>query len=271
MISRFFSWWFGELAALLPAGSGGGSGNTGRVLVIESDDDELRVHVEGARGRSRTVGIGDANRVHDAVQQVAATLDPSRTRVQVRLPAKLALSTRQSLPLSAEENLREVLGFEMDRLTPFRSNDVYFSYDVESRDRARQNLEVNLKVVRRKLVDPLLSALEPWSLSPASIGNARRRVESDDDQVCLDFAPTSFRQRSSSGVNGVLALLVLALAAYAVYLPIQAQREYREDLEQQLQAARIEAAEATQVREQLELAGTAALTLANAKASRPSN
>ena len=40
------------------------------------------------------------------------------------------------MPAATEENLPQVLSFEMDRLTPFRSDEVYFDHRVVGRDRA---------------------------------------------------------------------------------------------------------------------------------------
>jgi general secretion pathway protein L len=216
------------------------------------------------------VARGDARRIRDVVQEVAAALDPARTRVQVRVPGSLALSTRPSLPLAAEENLREVLGFEMDRLTPFRSSDVFFAFDVVARDRVKQLIQVQLAVVRRSLVDPLLAGLEQWSLNAAAYVPGPGRGIERGEAVCLDFTPASFRQRSASALNAVLGVVVVALAAYAVYLPVKAQREYRLSLDQALLDARLEAAQAIKVREQLDLGAAAGRTVADAKAARPS-
>lgn len=270
MISRFFSWWFAELASLLPASWRGGARNDGRLLVIALNDDRVLVTAEGARGTRQVVPRGDPERIRNAVHDVAATLDPVRTRVQLRLPADLALTTEPSLPLAAEENLREVLGFEMDRLTPFRAQDVFFSFGVLARDRALQSLQVRLDVVRRSVVDPLLAGIEAWSLIPSPQGLGRAKADAEADQVYLDFAPADFRQSSSRVLNSVLVAVVLGLAVLAVYLPVREQSEYRAFLDDELKAARREAAEAMQVRDQLDLESSAAATLASAKGTRPS-
>lgn len=269
MISRFFSWWFGELSSLLPSMGGGSSATRGRVLTITAGEDNIQVGVEGARGRPRLVAPGDNNRLREAVQELSASLDPSRTRVQVRIPHSQALVTFPSLPMAAEENLREVLGFEMDRLTPFRSSDVYYAYQVKSRDRVSQQIQVALQVVRRNVVDPLIAGLGNWSLSPASSTLAADNPMGDD-VVCLDFTPARFRERSSNVLNAALALVVVALAAVAVYLPVKSQQDYRVALDKSLQEARADAAAALKVREELDLESKAAQILSSAKGARPS-
>ena len=270
IISRFFSWWMGELTALFPASKKSTTANSGRLLVLELRGDDVRIGVEGGRGARAVVPRGDSKRLLEAVQEIAATLDPSRTRVQVRVPAAQALCTTPSLPLAAEENLREVLGFEMDRLTPFRVDDVYFSFDVQHRDRDAQRLDVDLCVVRRSLVAPLLAGLEGWTLAPSVRGLGRGKGESLEEQVLLEFTPGSFRRSATGKLNLVLAVTAAMLAALAIYLPLSSQAEYRGHLERQLDDAKKEAAQAIQVREQLELETSAARILANARGGRPS-
>ena len=57
---------------------------------------------------------------------------------------------RVTMPAATEENLRQVLGFEMDRLTPLRADEVYFDYRVVSRDAAAGQIAVQLAVARAR-------------------------------------------------------------------------------------------------------------------------
>jgi general secretion pathway protein L len=268
MIARFFSWWFAELASFLPRGGRAGGGRHGRMLLVELTGETVRVVVEGGRGRAQDIPRGDAAALRAALSRTAQGLDPGRTRVQVRVPARVALQTNPTLPLAAEENLLEVLGFEMDRLTPFRASDVYFSYQVTSRDRARQSLNVDLSVVRRSVVDPMLQGLEGWDLGPAAPAGVDAVPGTEGAPVSLDFVSSRYHEPSASRVNTVLAAMVLALAVAAVVLPLRQQAGYRIALDEQLRAARAEAARSLQVREELELEARAAEILAGAKGTR---
>ena len=51
------------------------------------------------------------------------------------LPADKVLTRTLTLPLATEENLREVLAFQMDRQTPFTVEQVYYDYGVVARGR----------------------------------------------------------------------------------------------------------------------------------------
>ena len=76
-----------------------------------------------------------------------------RGRARVALGPDEALVRRVTMPAATEENLRQVLEFEMDRLTPFRADEVYFDYRVVSRDVAAGQLVIQLAVARREAVD----------------------------------------------------------------------------------------------------------------------
>ena len=54
------------------------------------------------------------------------------------------------MPRAVEENLAGMLNFEMDRHTPFRAEDVFFTQRVISRDRASEKIAVELVVVPKR-------------------------------------------------------------------------------------------------------------------------
>ena len=132
----FCAWWQGELAALVPAPL--------RRLCSERRD----LLVLDDSGPAPVVC-----RLRAGVCEAVAR--PRSGRLLVRLPAQQALRQTVELPLAAEENLREVLRFEMARLTPFTAEQVYFGARVLRRDAAARSLAVDLAVARRAPVDRL--------------------------------------------------------------------------------------------------------------------
>ena len=74
-----------------------------------------------------------------------------------------------TLPLAAERDLARVLGYEMDRLTPFRADEVFFSAAIAGRDRARGQLRARLFLVPRAAVAPLLALLREAGAPPPEL------------------------------------------------------------------------------------------------------
>ena len=82
-----------------------------------------------------------------------------RDNLFLGIPGNKVIFKRIALPAPTEENLKEVLGYEMDRYTPFALEDVYFDYKVVARDEAHDSIQVLLMVVKKAVVDYYLTLL----------------------------------------------------------------------------------------------------------------
>ncbi len=71
------------------------------------------------------------------------------------------------LPAAARTDLPRVLRYEMDRLTPFAADDVFFSHRLLEHDRARGQLRVELALAARSRVTPALDRLAASGIAPA--------------------------------------------------------------------------------------------------------
>ena len=73
------------------------------------------------------------------------------------------------LPLAVEENLGSALNYEMDRLTPFSLDAIYFDYYILKRFPARNQLYLMLIVVKKEVVDNYLNLLKKIGVRPRGI------------------------------------------------------------------------------------------------------
>jgi len=265
MLSQFLKWWYAQLAALFGMAPGTQSRDHGDFLCLRLEADQLRVGTR-LRGRYRPLAelAVDADGRLAGLPGAVAHVDPVHTRCRVVVPADKVLARELELPLAAEENLHEVLRFEMDRQTPFRATEVYFDYRILKRDSAAQKLWVYLQVARRTLVDNLIAHLGHWDLRPVH----SRAPAPQEGELTLEFEPGVFRERTSGGLNLLLAALVLALAATAVLVPLQNQHQLRSELQTRLAAARLSAAQAIKIRDVLDSRIEADSILHTAKFSR---
>lgn len=228
--------------------SDGSSRELGRVERAQDGDDGRGPGAEGAAS---------------AVSAVIAGLRPERTRCEVSLPRNMVLTKEITLPLAAEENLHDVLAFEMERQTPFRPRDVYFDYDVLERDTKAQNLRIDLHVARRRVVDEALKLLESWDLAP--VQNFNHDASASANKVTMCFLSRRYQTRSATRLNVFLAVLVAGLAVAAVLIPLRDQREYLQQLEGQLEEAETSAAAAIAVEEQVKAFRTQVVFLGERK------
>lgn len=105
------------------------------------------------------------------LQREAAELGPPLP-IWVSLPEGLLLEKQLSLPLAAERELARVVGYEMDRETPFSADEVYWDSTIEQRDRANGKLKLRLSLVPRAPLQRLVVALQRAGMAPVGLDAA---------------------------------------------------------------------------------------------------
>lgn len=190
-------WWTAELAALLPR----------RAVLI--------------RGRPVAALVGAQSLVLSGAPDnaVMARLplplpadvhlpDLAGRPAELRIAAASVLRTTLRLPAAAEENLRQVIAYEMDRETPFKAEDVRFDTRVTARE-GRQ-IRVDVLIVPKPLAERAMAAATRLQLSVV-----RLTVDGEDaaafDLRNEDERPTARRpSRLLLGLTGALAAALLA-------------------------------------------------------------
>ena len=224
-LQSFWRWWTGELAQAMPERLAAFGGVT-RVphLAIEGDEVVMVEPQLTQGGQSRVSLVGDAARVSSAVAMLLARGGETRRRARLALAHREVLLRRISMPAATEENLGQVIGFEMDRLTPFKAEDVYFDYKVLSRDQAAATLSVLLAVSRRDFVDPRLARLRELGVSVQGVA-----VHGDPAAAGVDLLPHEQRgereNRSERTLRFTLIAVVLALLFAVLAYPVWRKRE----------------------------------------------
>jgi general secretion pathway protein L len=144
-----------------------------------------------------------------------AKLSRARRVVALRLPATLLLRLRVKLPLADEPDLDSVLRRQMDRITPFRPDEIFWSWRINRRDRARDLLEVTVCLVPRALLEPGLTALAGAGITPTrlEIGQAGEVSE------VVNVPPPAGHTRSGHRAKVLLVAFCGALAVVALVLP----------------------------------------------------
>jgi general secretion pathway protein L len=153
-------WWLGELGALIPSAVKTALG--GRAAPIFVTVDTTTIAVADAAG----VALGQFV-AHPAGSLPAALAHrvAEAGSVILLLPDSDVLRRVIDLPLTAERELRAAMFFEIDRQTPFASDQTYHRYRVEKRDLARKRLRVALAVTPRATADAALNALDANGVS----------------------------------------------------------------------------------------------------------
>ena len=222
---RFWRWWSSELMALVPERFTAGAG---RVPVVAFENGfVVLLEPAGADGASDRVEIAglDAAQAAAKVRALVERVGETRGRIRVALAPHEALLRRVTMPAATEENLASVLGFEMDRLTPFRADEVYFDHRIVGRDTAAGVLTVLLAVARRDLVEARISGARALGLA---VHGVAVREDGGRTAPSLDVLPRTERgepekPRERLAKQGLVAAAVLLFLA-ALMVPVLAKR-----------------------------------------------
>ena len=216
-----------------------------RLILQVSDGEILALHrdAEGTRGLGRC-----SLQVPDAEMLLEDSPTSAWDQVVLCLPADEVLSRTLSLPAAAEANLHQVVGFELDRFTPFTPEQVYYDARVVERNPAVKRLQVALTVALRPMVDSLLERIAKMGIQPDSISV----IDADGSVNLLPPEKRPRRNRAKYRFQWILAALMLVLLLVAAAVPLWQQRALVISLLPKVQAAQVRAERILALREQLQ-------------------
>ncbi len=208
MLAEFLDWWGAQLRTLVPAGPAGGAD---ALIVDASQPDTLDV-LRRRRGVAQRVVQVRQDAAGAPGLRAALNGRPRGEPVRLRIAPAIVLERAVTLPLAAERDLTRVLGYEMERLTPFAASEVIWDYAVVQRDRARGRLALRLTMVPRAAVDATIALLRDQGGAPdaleAALPDGTRVLKLVQEQS--SGRRLAITARSLAAAAACLAVLVLA-------------------------------------------------------------
>jgi general secretion pathway protein L len=255
-LPRFFAWWGGELLSFLPASWRAALAEGRESLLMHIADNQLVLRREAARGATEFGQIDlsqDTDVQRSDFQRLRARIDEPQLRQFFCVPDARVLRRSLNLPAAAEDNLRQVLGFEMDRQTPFKADQVYFDYVVRGRDVAGRQLLVDLVVMPRAAFD---EELAPISQLGIALDGVDCWIDSaGSHRLGVNLLPPERRSRRSHQrlwINLGLAALAVILALGVAARTVTNRQVALENMTNEVQAAQLEAKQVAALRKTLE-------------------
>ncbi len=224
LIISFLGWWRGELSALVPQRLRLLFLPSRKVLVLEPSDH--RVVLRLFRGQKcRTLGEvqrGDEKLIalRLAIGRLIRKINLRRTEIALRLPTKESLNRTIVLPWLAESEVRSALLFQIDRFTPYSTEDVCFDYRISARDPESKRLTVELTMIPRSVVESNLTLAEAWGLRPDIVDVLDDRPDAPPRLNLLSDAPAPGASKALRMLNAALATTAVILLALAIYVPV---------------------------------------------------
>lgn len=166
------------------------------------------------------------------------------------LPAAAVLRRPLRVPAAAAERLRDVVGFEIDRQTPFDASQV--SFDVRELGALDDGqLQVELVVIPRRQLDQWAEHVGSWSHALAGVDV----VDAHGQPLDVNLLPLAQRQNTRdpmARVNLLMALGAVVLLALAGTQLLDNRRAAADALRAQVDAAARDARQVAAQRQQLQ-------------------
>jgi general secretion pathway protein L len=264
----FLRWWASELAPLVPSGARNAVARRRLRPVLAFDDHAATLWRPAMRDgvlameEASTVALdGDPAAVaaagRHAMEALARAMPGGAAgapRVRLAIPPRAVLRRTITLPAAVEENLRQAIGYDLDRLTPFKADELYYDAVVVARDAARGTIDVEFAAVRRPVVDAAIAHATAWG---AEIRSASPDAPAASQVSRLNLLPEEARAIPAPWKRWQfwvpIALLAL-VAGIAVVLPLWQKRELAISIINRAEVARQSAAVSERLRGELERA-----------------
>lgn len=207
-VGRFFTWWGGELAALVPAALRQALVRGAQLRVLEFSATGIRIcEYRGKQARELgNVSLADLDDGLNPATAQAQRLARKAVKTAILLPSEQALYKVLTLPVMAAADLRDALAFQIERQTPFSPDDVYFDYRVRERDADAKRVSIELVVAPRTAVERAVSTARRLGFDPSVVGVDELN---GGDPLAFNLLPRSM----ASGTRNYRPLLALVLIA----------------------------------------------------------
>ncbi len=266
-LPAFLDWWFGQLRALLPTRWQAALRTERAWIEIEPVPGGVDLRLPGQAGEAReAVRADSAEAVAEIVERFAHEARDAR-RVLLLPPARV-LRRILPLPAAARERLQSVLGFELDRQTPFKPDQVHFDAKVRGEEAGGKQIRVEIALVPRSRLDEALAALGPLAATLDAVdvrGLEGRRAG-------FNLLPPERRVRRANlwlWINTGLVVAFLLLLLLAMNQTLANREAALARLDAEVETQRAEARAVNQFRRGLDEAVEGANFLAVRRAQQP--
>lgn len=265
----FLQWWGGELRELLPVRWRGWFGSGADWHLLQHSGAQWTLRRSGQREPLASWSEADdaaAGDMHAAPAALAAALrgvDPEDRRLALLLPQAAVLRRPLTLPLAARDNLLQVVGFEMDRQTPFSVAQVYYAVRELDTPAGPGRFNAELVAVTRGTVDPLLDRLREQGVSIDAVDLAQA-----DGRLGINLLPpeqTPRHVRPRRRLNLMLAAACVLLLGLLLGIWLHNRQAALDHMQADVESMRGDAQRVASLRQQLQDNAGAAGFLAQRK------
>jgi len=266
----FWRWWGSELAGLVPGFLARLMSRERQGLVLSAGNGGFQLLHEraGRRANEAPKLLAGPGPLPDLAGVLAKQVSRApKTLVIIRLRWADCLTRQVSFPRQARDKLRSILELDIERVTPFRRDELYFDHAVAATRGADGRLDVLQVMAERGLVDSLLDQVRAQGVEVGQVdcwsADGKTPLAIDLLGPAAGSRPVNSAPRSS--ITWALAALALAFAGGATLLDFDRYETALAALETDIQASQKEEIRLRRNREGLLSAQSAANQLLQRK------
>ena len=240
---HFARWWVDELAGLLPKRLNAPATEVALVLAPSADLNAATLAIQSGRQRQPLgrFALAEPETAAQALRSagVLRAVRAGHMPVVLRLPQRLVSRQQLELPIAAQADLEEAVGYDLDRRTPFSREHAVFAVRLIRLEPARKRLIAEVVVTPRATLDRALQAARALGLEPNRVDAADETGDAASGDL-LRVAPSraNRRGRERDWAAWGLGLIAASLVAALVWLPISAAQRRATDLATRFEAAK---------------------------------
>jgi general secretion pathway protein L len=190
----------------------------GVILSLDSSGPRLIEERRSGVRRSKLTNLAEGQEVWEVLPEIAQSRNT--TEIRLRLPYSSCFARHVTLPEAVRHEAGRYLKLDLERSTPFRLKDVYWTYFVDAARSIGKTLTVCQLIVRRDAVETVLRDVRSSGLTVAGLDCWN---EQGDDALPVNFIPQQVPNidRSASQTSKILTALAAALTVSAVGIDYQ--------------------------------------------------
>jgi general secretion pathway protein L len=238
-IRGFFRWWLAELSAVVPPWLRKMVTGSYDFLLVTLREDNFHVKLV-TEEPGKEFGEVLLNKEGREVWYRLVSGNPEMQKIPIvlRLQTGQALAKVVTLPAAAESNMYQVVGYEMERLTPFKLDQVYYDVRLVEKLPDRNQIKVELVLVPRNNLDSVLKRMAALGLLPGRVDVATSDSPNQPKpQLRYNLLPQKLLDKPDQRerlIHGSLLVLLVVLVGLMAAMPLWMKRTYLGQLESEV-------------------------------------
>ncbi|MEZ5534895.1 MAG: PilN domain-containing protein [Thiolinea sp.] len=246
-LKQIFSWWGEGLFLGLPAPLRTLFRSEQPRLLLQPVSEQCLAVYWRQDGKQKSCGEYDiAEGAFDFQRVVKKCARSKKYLLELVLDRRQTLHLQHNFPEAAQDNIKQVVSYQLDRLTPFAADAAYYDARVSKRDKSKKEVVADIYVAPKMLVDKLserlggagIPAFDRVSVAGSDVSLSHGRNVAGD--------PGAVQSWSRIPLYFFLAALVLSLA-----VPVLYKQRRVDQIDAALSELKRDAAEQLQVRDKL--------------------